>query len=141
MKVEIDPEGETTMRFMMIVKCNMDSEAGRLPDPKLMEAMAKYTEESIKAGVLLTSGALTPTSKGARIRASGGKLSVVDGPFAEATELVGGFAILQAKSMEEAMEHGRRFMKLHQDVLGPTYEGTLEVRPMLGPEDFAPPPR
>jgi hypothetical protein len=125
------------MRFMMIVKANKDYEAGVPPSPELMAAIGKLTEEGIKSGALLHNGGLLPSSKGARIRVGGGKLTVIDGPFAETKELVGGFAILQAKSREEAIEMGANFMKVHADVLGPSYEGELEVRQMFEPGDFA----
>ena len=127
------------MRFMMIVKATKDSESGAPPDPRLMEAVAKHADELVRAGVMITTGGLAPSSTGARVRASGGKLSVVDGPFAEATELVGGFAIMQLKSREEAIELARRFMKIHQDIMGPAYQGEVEVRQMFGPEDLHPP--
>jgi hypothetical protein len=126
------------MRFMMMVKGDKNYEAGAPPDPKLMAAMDQLTKEMTEAGVLLLSEGLYPSSKGAQIRASRGKLSVTDGPFAEAKELVGGFAILRAKSKDEAIEMGKRFMKLHQDVLGPSWEGGLEVRQLFDPSDFVP---
>ena len=119
------------MRFMMIVKCNADSEAGRPPDPRLMEALGKQAEESIKAGILLTNGALLPTSKGARIRASGGKLSVIDGPFVEAKEVIGGYSIMEFRDKEEAMASAVEFMQLHMDLM-PGWEGTCEVRAFAG---------
>ena len=126
------------MRFMMMVKGDKNYEAGAPPDPKLMAAMDQLTKEMTEAGVLLLSEGLYPSSRGAQIRASRGKLSVTDGPFAEAKELVGGFAILRAKSKDEAIEMGKRFMKLHQDVLGPSWEGGLEVRQLFDPSDFVP---
>jgi hypothetical protein len=121
------------MRFMMIVKADPGYESGRQPDPALLAAIGKLSEEMTKAGVLLQSGGLLPSAKGARVRVSGGKLSVTDGPFTETKELVGGFAILNAASKEEAIRLGKEFMQLHVDVLGPSYEGTLEVRPMFDP--------
>ena len=124
------------MRFMMMMKCNKDSEAGVPPDPRLMAAIAKHSEEAIKAGILLQTGGLFPTSKGARIRVSGGKTSVIDGPFAETKELIGGFAILKANSKEEAIQMGRDFMQCHIDILGPEYEGQMEIRQMIDEEDF-----
>jgi len=84
----------------------------------------------IKAGVLLDMGGLLPTSKGALINVKQGKLTVTDGPFSEAKEVIGGYAVLQCKSREEAIERGRRFMQLHADVLGSSYEGELEIRQM-----------
>jgi hypothetical protein len=128
------------MRFMMMVKADQNYEAGAPPDPKLMAAMDKLTHEMTRAGVLLVSEGLYPSAKGARIRARNGKLSVTDGPFAEAKELIGGFAILQAKSKDEAIEMGRRFMTLHQDILGAAWEGDLEIRQVFDPSDFASPP-
>jgi hypothetical protein len=86
-----------------------------------------------KAGILLQSGGLLPSSTGARVRVSGGKLTVTDGPFAETKELIGGFAILEAASKEEAIRLAKEFMQLHLDVLGPSYEGALEVRAMFDP--------
>jgi hypothetical protein len=126
------------MRFMMMIMADENSEAGLPPDPRLMEAVGKYTEEMMKAGVVLLTGGLGPSAMGTRILASGGKLTQVDGPFAEAKELIGGFAVVQAKSKEEAIEWGRRFMKIHVDILGPSWVGKSEIRPLFGPEDFAP---
>jgi len=119
------------MRFMMIVKADRDYEAGMPPSPELMAAIGKLSEDNAKAGILLDAGGLLPSSHGARISVgSGKKLTVLDGPFAETKEIVGGYAILKANSREEAIELGKQFMKLHADVLGPSYEGELEVRPM-----------
>ena len=119
------------MRFMMIVKADRNYEAGLPPSPQLMAAIGKLSEDNAKAGILLDAGGLLPSSHGARIRVdSGKKLTVLDGPFAETKEIVGGYAILKANSREEAIELGKQFMKLHADVLGPSYEGELEVRPM-----------
>ena len=118
------------MRFMMIVKADKNYESGAPPKPELMAAIGKLSEEMIKAGVLLDIGGLLPSSKGARINVNQGKLTVTDGPFSEAKELIGGYAILQVKSKEEAIERGRRFMQLHADVLGPSYDGELEIRQM-----------
>jgi hypothetical protein len=126
------------MRFMMIVKADQNSEAGCLPNPKLMAAIEKHAAELTRDGVLLLSEGLHASSKGAVVQASGGKLKVTDGPFAEAKELIGGFAILRADSKAEAIELGKQFMKLHQDVLGPEYEGTLEIRQVFDPSDFGP---
>ena len=92
------------MRFMVIVKANKDSEAGKLPSEKLMVAMGKLNEEMIKAGVMLAGEGLQPSSKGARVTFNGAKRTVVDGPFAETKELIGGFWILQVKSKAEVLE-------------------------------------
>jgi hypothetical protein len=121
------------MRFMMIVKADPGYEAGRPPDPALMAAVGKLSEEMSKRGVLLQSGGLLPSSKGARVQVSRGKMTVTDGPFAETKEVIGGFAILEAASKEEAIRLGKEFMQLHVDVLGQSYEGTLEVRAMFDP--------
>jgi hypothetical protein len=123
------------MRFMMIVKADKDSEAGLPPSPELMAAIGKLTEEAIKSGQVLDTGGLFPSSKGARIQVGGGKLTVIDGPFAETKELIGGYAIIEASSKQEAIEQGSRFMQIHADVLGPAYEGECEVRQMFDPGD------
>jgi hypothetical protein len=123
------------MRFMMIVKGDKDYEAGVPPRPELMAAIGGLSEEMARAGALLETGGLMPTSQGARVRVAGRKLTVTDGPFSEAKEVIGGYAIVQAKDKAEAIELGKRFMKVHADVLGPSYEGELEIRPMM---DFDP---
>jgi hypothetical protein len=116
------------MRFMMIVKGDEDYEAGKPFNPELMAAIGKLSEKQAKAGILLESGGLLPSSKGAKVRVAGGKITVVDGPFAEAKEIVGGYAILHAASKEEAIRLAQEFMQVHADVLGATYEGELEIR-------------
>ena len=123
------------MRFMMLVKADAEYEAGKPPSPELMAAIGKLSEEHARAGILLESGGLMPSARGARIRVSGGKLSVVDGPFSEAKELIGGYAILRASSKQEAIELGKQFMSLHAKVLGASYVGELEVREL---QDFPP---
>src|SRR6266852_633939 len=97
-----------TMRFMVLIKANQDSEAGVLPDEKLLAEMGKYNEELVKAGVLLAADGLQPSSKGARVRFSGGKRTVIDGPFAETKELIAGFWMIQVKSKDEAIEWVKR---------------------------------
>jgi hypothetical protein len=118
------------MRFMMMVKADGQYEAGVPPAPELQAAMERLILEMASTGVLVDAGGLLPSSAGALVRCSGGRLSVHDGPFAETKELIGGYAILNAASHEEAIALGRRFMQLHADVLGPTYEGELEIRQM-----------
>jgi hypothetical protein len=118
------------------VKSNAESEAGTPPSPALMAAVGELTMEMMKAGVVVDTGGLMPSSSGAKIRIGAGGLKVVDGPFSEAKEVIGGYAILRADSREEAIELGRRFMQVHQDVLGPTYEGELEIRQLT---EFGPP--
>ena len=118
------------MRFMILVKASKDSEAGVMPSEELLTAMADYHEQLAKAGVLLDGNGLQASSKGWRIKYSGGKRTVVDGPFAETKELVAGYTIIQVKSREEAMEWTRRFPNPHNE------EGEIEVRPMFELEDF-----
>ena len=127
------------MRFMSIVKANKASEAGEMPSPKMMEAIGKLAEEGIKSGVILDTGGLLPSSLGARVSVAGGKITVKDGPFTEAKELVGGYAIMQVRSKEEAVELGKKFMPVHLAGLGSSYEGELEVRQMFDPGDCAAP--
>ncbi len=124
------------MRFMMLVKGNKNYEAGVPPNPELMAAIGQHAQEMIKRGKLLESAGLLPSSAGARVKVAGGRVTVVDGPFTEAKELIGGYAIMQAESRAEAIEMGKQFMKLHADILGPSYEGELEIRQLA---DFAPP--
>ncbi len=116
------------MRFMVIVKADKDSEAGVLPDEKILTAMGKYNEELSNAGVMLAGEGLHPSSKGARVRFSGGKTTVTDGPFAETKELVAGFWLWQVKSKEEAIEWLKR---------APFGGGTeVEIRQVFEAEDF-----
>jgi hypothetical protein len=117
---------------MIIVKANRDSEAGVMPDETLLTEMAKYHEELQKAGVLLDASGLQPSSKGWRIKYSGGKQSVVDGPFAETKELIAGYTLIQVKSREEAMEWTRRFPN------PAAKDGEIEVRQLFELEDFGP---
>jgi hypothetical protein len=113
-------------------------EAGMPPDQKLEAAMGNLIEKMTKSGALLDTGGLLPVSKGARMRAAGGKLTVTDGPFIESKEVIGGYAILRTKSKEEALKWGEDFMKLHVEILGPSYQGELEIRQMFDPSDFGP---
>jgi hypothetical protein len=121
------------MQFMMLVKSTQDSEAGCMPKPELMAAIAKLAEDATKKGTMVGAGGLQPSSQGARVRVAAGKTSVIDGPFPETKELVGGFAIFNLSSKEEAVRMGREFMQLHADILGPSYEGELEIRPLMDP--------
>lgn len=122
------------MRFMMMIKGDAAYEAGAQPDPRLMARIGRLTAEMMQAGVVLSTEGLAPTSKGARVKASAGKLTVLDGPFTETKELIGGFAILRAASKQEAIDMGARFIALHQEVLGPNWEGECEIRQL---HDFA----
>jgi hypothetical protein len=126
------------MRFMMMVKADNDYEAGLPPKPELLAAIGKLTDDMVKAGVVLETGGLLPSSRGARVRASGGTLSVTDGPFAETKELVGGYAIVNAKSRDEAIELGKQFMEVHVTVLGSSYDGECEIRQLFDASDCAP---
>jgi hypothetical protein len=121
-----------TMRFMILVKASKESEAGAMPEEKLIAAMATYHEELAKAGVLLDATGLQPTSKGFRVKYSGAKRTVVDGPFTETKELIAGYTLIQVKSKEEAMEWVRRFPNPHLD------DGEIEVRQLYELEDFGP---
>ena len=116
------------MRFMVIVPADKNSEAGNLPDKKILEDMGKFNEEMVKAGVMLAGEGLQPTSKGARIKFSGGKTTVTDGPFTESKELIAGFWLIQVKSKEEAIAWMKR---------APFGEGVvLEIRQVYELEDF-----
>jgi hypothetical protein len=119
------------MRFMVIVKADKNSEAGALPDEKLLAEMGKYNEELAKAGVLVSGEGLHPSSKGARIRFSGSKRSVIDGPFPETKDLVAGFWIFQVKSKEEAIEWVKRSPNPF-----PGTESEIEIRQVFEAEDF-----
>lgn len=112
------------MRFMMMIK-RAESDP---PSPELQAAMARLSQEMVAAGILLQSEGLGSSARGARVRVSGAKVRVIDGPFTETKELIGGFAILKAASRAEAIELGRRVMQLHADVLGPSFEGECEIR-------------
>jgi hypothetical protein len=122
------------MRFMMIVKANRDSEAGKMPSEELLTAMGKYNEELMKAGVLVDLSGLQPSSKGARIKFSKGEKTVIDGPFAETKELIGGYWIIHVKSKEEAIEWAKRVPVPD----GEDREYEIEIRQFLEMEDFAP---
>lgn len=112
------------MRFMTMVK---SSENSGHPPQALMEAIAKLGEENAKAGVMIEMGGLFPSVAGARVRLAGGKLTVIDGPFVETKEVVGGYAVFQVKSKEEAIEQTLRFMELHKEHW-PGWEGETEIR-------------
>jgi len=122
------------MRFMMIVKANKDSEAGKMPSEELLTAMGKYNEELMKAGVLVDLSGLQPSSKGARIKFSGGKQTVIDGPFAETKELIAGYWIIKVKSREEAIAWAKRAPA----PFGESQDGEIELRQFFEMEDFAP---
>jgi hypothetical protein len=120
------------MRFMMLVK---HKENQGQPPKELMDAMAKLTEESVKNNALHASGGLAPLAMSSRVRLSGGKVAATDGPFTEAKEVIGGFAILEYPSKEAAVEGALHFMELHRKHW-PGWEGETEVRQVFGPEDM-----
>ena len=122
------------MRYMILLNGTQPAEP---PPPGLMEAIMKLGEEATAAGALLDTAGLAPSIAGARVQLSGGHLSVVDGPFAEAKEFIS-YALYQVRSKEEAVEWASRFMRLHRD-LWPGWEGAADVLKVFGPEDFAPP--
>ena len=119
------------MRFMVLVKANEDSEAGVLPDEKILTEMGKYNEELVKAGVMLAGEGLHPSSKGARVKFSGDKRTVIDGPFIETKELIAGFWLWQVKSKEEAIEWVKRAPNPF-----PGAESEIEIRQVFEAEDF-----
>ena len=121
------------MRFLMIVKANKDSEAGVLPGPELLSAMGKFNEEMAKAGVLVDGMGLQSSAKGARVKFTGERRIVTDGPFAETKELIAGFWIIQVKSRQEAIEWAKRSLNPH-----PGHESEIEVRQVFEAEDFGP---
>jgi hypothetical protein len=120
------------MKVMVIVKASKDTEAGVPPDQKLLTEMGKYNEELVKAGIMLAGEGLKPTSNGKRVKFSGTKRTVVDGPFSETKELIAGFWLWQVRSMEEAIEWVKRCPN-------PTgTESEIEIRPLFEMEDFGP---
>jgi hypothetical protein len=122
------------MRFMIMVKATRDSEAGVMPEEGLIAAMAKYHEELVKAGALLDASGLQPSSKGFRVRYSGGKRALVDGPFTEAKELIAGYTLIQVKTRAEAIEWAKRFPA----PFGEGADGEIEVRQLFELDDFGP---
>ncbi|HWZ81373.1 MAG TPA: YciI family protein [Terriglobales bacterium] len=118
------------MRFMVIVKATKDSEAGVLPDQQLLASMGKFNEELVKAGIMLAGEGLHSSAKGARVRFSGNKRTVIDGPFAETKELIAGFWLWQVKSLEEAIEWVKRCPNPHAG------ESEIEIRQVFEAADF-----
>ena len=116
------------MRFMSIVKCSEDYRQGP-PPQALIEAIGRLGEEATKAGAMVDMGGLLPTATGVRLRLAGGKLTVMDGPFSETKEVIGGYAVFSVKSKQEAIEWARRFMNLHKQHW-PAWEGETELRQM-----------
>jgi hypothetical protein len=128
----LDNEGDTTMRFMVMVRADKNTEAGVMPSQELLEKMGKFNEELVKAGVMLAGEGLQPSSKGARVRFSGNKRTVIDGPFAETKELIAGFWLFQVKSKEEAIEWVKRCPNPLEG------ESEIEIRQVFEAEDFGP---
>lgn len=119
------------MKFMVIVKATPSSEAGEMPDEQLLTEMGKYNEELVNAGIMLAGEGLHPSSKGARVRFKDSSRTVIDGPFAETKELIAGFWLWQANSLEEAIEWAKRCPNPH-----PGVESELEIRQVFSAEDF-----
>ena len=119
------------MRFLSMIR--IDENSGQVPSEQLMQDMGKLIDEMTREGTLVRTAGLRPTREGMRVRLRGGQLSTVDGPFTETKEVIGGFAILEAKSMQEALELTRRFLKIHGD----GWDIECEVRQMDGPESGA----
>ena len=122
------------MRFLMLVK---HGENPGPPPKEFLDAMARLGEEAAKSGTMIQSGGLSPIAKSTSVRLSRGQVTAIDGPFSEAKEVVGGFAMFELKSKDEAIEGAKRFMELHKKYW-PGWEGETEVRQVLGPEAFDP---
>ena len=126
------------MKFMLMIKGDAAYEAGQPPNPELMAAMGPYIEKMAQSGILVETGGLSPTSRGARLTVANGTFTVTDGPFTEAKEVIGGYAIVEVASKEQALAVSREFLQLHVDTLGPGYTGVSEIREMMGVTCFAP---
>lgn len=122
------------MRYLMLIK-HPEAYRAEIPAEGFMDAMEKFVTDSMKRGVLLDTAGLRPTADGTRVRLSRGKVTVTDGPFTEAKEIIGGYAMVEAKTKDDAVKMASEFMELHR-VHWPTFEGECEVRPL---EDFEPP--
>lgn len=116
------------MRFLSMIR--IDETRGQAPSDRLMQEMGKLIEELTRSGALISTAGLRPTSEGVRVRLRAGKISTTDGPFTEAKEVIGGYAVLEAKSMQEALELTKRFLRIH----GSEWDIECEVRPLDGPE-------
>ena len=128
-------EGDVKMRYMTLVK---SSENSGPPPPELMKAIAKLGEDASKRGKMLETGGLAPTAMSNRVRLANGKVTVIDGPFAETKEVVGGYAVFEVESKQEMIEATVQFMELHREHW-PGWEGETEIRQVFGPADFNPP--
>jgi hypothetical protein len=121
------------MRFMMLVK---SAENSGPPPKELMDAIDKLAGDAVKTGAMIDSGGLAPTAQSTRVRLSRGRVNVIDGPFTETKEVVGGYAVFEFRSKQEAIESATQFMELHREYW-PGWEGETEIRQMFGPEDFS----
>ena len=128
------------MQFMLMLKADRDYEAGIPPDPRLLAAMNQFISEAARSGALIASDALKPSSAGTRVRLANGRLLVTEGPFAATRELVAGYAVLRFGSRLEAVEAAKRLLKLHEAILGQSFEGECEIRPIAERPDTAPTP-
>jgi hypothetical protein len=117
---------------LMTIRADKNTKAGLPPDPRLMAKVAEMGQQMAKEGKLIATGALGWSLPSTRIRIAGNELTVTDGPFPETKELIAGFALFEFASKEEAVEQGRRFMQMHADVMGPEYEGTMEIHDVFG---------
>jgi hypothetical protein len=122
------------MRFMTLVRADENSGP---PPPQLMEAIAKLSEEASKGGTMLEAGGLAPTAMSHRVRLAKGRITVIDGPFAETKEVIGGYAVFEVKSKQEMIDATVQFMELHREHW-PGWEGETEIRQVFGPSDFTP---
>ena len=122
------------MRFLSYIESDPNMPFGP-PPPQLFDEIRKFGDEMVKAGVVVDQGGLAPIKASPHIRVAGGKLTVTDGPFAEAKEVIGGYAMYDVRSVEEATEYSRRFMQIHLDTW-PDFEGTSVTRQVFGPDDF-----
>lgn len=118
------------MRFLLTTKAG--AEAAAPPSPELMMALGRLMQEMAQSGALVQAGGMQSAARAAKLKLSSGKVTVTDGPFAEAKEVVGGYAIVDVKSREEALELARRFLQIHADILGSSYETESEVRQLFG---------
>lgn len=123
------------MRFLSYIESDPNQPFGP-PPAELFEAIGAFGAEMVAKGVVVDQGGLSPVENSKHLRVSGGKLTVIDGPFAEAKEVIGGFAMYQVESEDEAIEYSRRFMQIHLDTW-PAFEGTSVVRQVFGPDDFS----
>jgi len=122
---------------MLMMKADKASEAGQPPNPALMAAMGPYVEKMAQSGVLIETGGLLPSARGTRVSLAENTFTVTDGPFAETKELIGGYAIVEVPSRDEAIRITREFLQMHRDILGPGYAGESEIREMMGVTHFA----